>query len=300
MTARLATHPDVAARAAEVRDRLVAAGVDVESIATGDRIGDRPFDGTSARARHERRHDHGHLDPLTGIRERSVDLALVGLPALRGTAADGLTLVAVLPREDPRDVLVGIGREPVPLRALPAGTRVGVYGPRRYALLLAHRRDLVPVELDADPDAQALRDAGLDAAVLGAVFTREIGLAGRVGEVFDPRSWPPDPGQGAVALVARHPIAEVTALDHLPTRTALRAELALLDALDAPADTALGSLAQPSGRMVRLWAAMISLDGRRFVRSDLTAPLDEPELLGASVARQLRTRAAGVLLGAST
>jgi hydroxymethylbilane synthase len=100
-----------------------------------------------------------------------------------------------------------------------------------------------------------------------------------------------------VALIARHPIAEVTALDHLPTRTALRAELALLDALDAPPDAALGSLAQPSGRLVRLWAALASPDGTRLVRSDLTAPLDEPELLGASVARQLRARAASVLLG---
>jgi hydroxymethylbilane synthase len=221
----------------------------------------------------------------------------VGLRALRGTAADGLTLVAVLSREDPRDVVVAFGRDPAPLRSLPTGARVGVHGPRRRALLLAHRPDLVPVEIAADSDAQDLREARLDAAVVGSAFARETGLAGRVGEVLDPRSWLPEPGQGAVALVARHPIAEVTALDHLPTRTALRAELALLDALDAPQDAALGSLAQPSGRMVRLWAAMTSLDGRRFVRSDLTAPLDEPELLGASVARQLRTRAAGVLMG---
>lgn len=296
MTARLATHPDVAARAAEVRDRLVAAGVDVESITTGGRVSDRAFDGTPG----HRRHGDGHLDPVTGVRERSVDLALVGLQALRGTATDGLTLLAVLAREDPRDAVLGVDRDPVPLRSLPAGARVGVHGARRRALLLAHRPDLVPVEIDADPDAQTLHEARLDAAVLGSAIARDIGLAGRVGEVLDPRSWLPEPGQGAVALVARHPIAEVTALDHLPTRTALRAELALLDALDAPPDTALGSLAQPSGRMVRLWAAMMSLDGTRLVRSDLTAPLDEPELLGASVARQLRTRAAGVLLGATS
>jgi len=281
VTARLATHPDVAARAAEVRDRLVAAGVDVEPTVAGA-------------------HDHGRarLDPLAGIRERSVDLALVGVRALRGTAADGLTLLAVLPREDPRDVLVAFGREPAPLRALPAGSRVGVHGPRRRAFLLAHRPDLEPVDLDDGAAERAdIRAAGLDAAILGSAYARRSELGGRIGEVLDPRSWLPEPGQGAVALVARHPIAEVTALDHLPTRTALRAELALLDALDAPADAALGSLAQPSGRMLRLWAAMASADGTRFVRSDLTAPLDEPELLGASVARQLRTRAAGVLMG---
>jgi hydroxymethylbilane synthase len=284
VTARLATHPDVAARAAEVRDRLIAAGVDVEPTVAGARGGDPR---------------HARLDPLAGIRERSVDLALVGVRALRGTAADGLTLLAVLPREDPRDALVILGRKPSPLRGLPAGSRVGVHGSRRRAFLLAHRPDLEPVDLDDDADPADVRAFGLDAAILGAVRARTSELGGRIGEVLDPRSWLPEPGQGAVALVARHPIAEVTALDHLPTRTAVRAELALLDALDAPADAALGSLAQPSGRMVRLWAAMASADGKRFVRSDLTAPLDEPELLGASVARQLRTRAAGVLIGAA-
>jgi hydroxymethylbilane synthase len=284
VTPRLATHPDVAARAAEVRDRLVAAGVDVESTVAGARGRDP---------------GHARLDPLAGVRERSVDLALVGVRALRGTAADGLTLLAVLPREDPRDVLVTFGREPAPLRALPAGSRVGVHGPRRRAFLLAHRPDLEPVDLDDDgADPADIRASGLDAAILASTHARRSELGGRIGEVLDPRSWLPEPGQGAVALVARHPIAEVTALDHLPTRTGHRAELALLDALDAPADAALGSLAQPSGRMVRLWAAMASADGTRFVRSDLTAPLDEPELLGASVARQLRTRAAGVLMGA--
>jgi hydroxymethylbilane synthase len=279
VTARLATHPDVAARAADVRDRLIAAGVDVEPIvATASGRGPRVS------------------NPLAGIRERSVDLALVGVSALRGSATDGLTLVAVLPREDPRDVLVGVERDPVPLRSLPAGSRVGVHGPRRRAFLLAHRSDVVPVEIERDDDVDLVATSGVDAAVLASAHARRVGLADRVGEVLDPRSWLPEPGQGTVALIARHPIAEVTALDHLPTRTAVRAELALLDALDAPPEAALGSLAQPTGRMVRLWAAMASADGRRFVRSDLTAPLDEPELLGASVARQLRVRAGSALL----
>lgn len=278
MTARLATHSDVAARAAEVRDRLVAAGVDVE-----------PIDSEQGPGRATR-------DPLARIRERTADLGLVGIRALRGTASEGLTLVAVLPREDPRDVLVGLERSPGPLRALPTGSRVGVQGSRRRAFLLAHRPDLVPVEAADETIADPF---GLDAAVIASGRARRAGLADRVGEVLDPRSWLPEPGQGMMALVARHPIAEVTGLDHLPTRTALRAELALLDALEAPADAALGCLAQPSGRLVRLWAAALSADGTRLVRSDLTAPLDEPELLGASVARQLRMRGAEVVLASA-
>lgn len=275
MTARLATHPDVAARAAEVRDRLVAAGVDVE-----------PIDSAEDARRATR-------DPLARIRERTADLALVGIRALRGTASDGLTLLAVLPREDPRDVLVVLDGEASPLRSLRAGSRVGVGTSRRRAFLLAHRPDVVPVDVSDDAVSET---PGLDAAVIGSGRARRPGLANRTSEVLDARSWLPEPGQGMLALVARHPIAEVTGLDHLPTRTALRAELALLDALEAPAEAPLGCLAQPSGRLVRLWAAVLAEDGTRLVRSDLTAPLDEPELLGASVARQLRARGAEMVL----
>jgi hydroxymethylbilane synthase len=121
-------------------------------------------------------------------------------------------------------------------------------------------------------------------------------LAGRTVEMLDARSWLPAPGQGIVALMARHPVAEVTALDHLPTRTALRAELALVDALDFDGEVAYGAVAQPSGGLMRLWAAVLSRDGTRLVRSDLTGPLDEPEVLGVTVARQLMRRGADLLL----
>ncbi|HET9948601.1 MAG TPA: hypothetical protein VFQ22_06750, partial [Longimicrobiales bacterium] len=202
----------------------------------------------------------------------------------------------------------------------------GVPGARRRAFLLSHRPDLRPVDVSGRSPAELHADpGGLAAVVVSSWEARIAGLSGRVAELLDPRSWLPEPGQGIVALVARHPIAEATALDHLPTRTALRAELALLDALGvmagvrprgagaagraragegAPAAPApgtwrggaLGSLAQPSGRLVRLWAAVVSPDGRRVVRADLTGPLDEPELLGAAVARQLVRRGADLVL----
>lgn len=279
MTARLATHPDVAQRTAEVVKRLVSAGVDVEVMSP---VPDAP----------ERRRD-----PLRRVRDGSLDLALVGVPALRGSAADDLTTVAVLPREEFRDVLVSLRGEPAQLGALPAGARVGVFGARRRAFLRAHRPLAEPIELATADGASLLgRVDDLDAAILGAVEARHAGLGDRTAEVLDAKAWLPEPGKGALALVARHPIAEATALDHLPTRTALRTELALLDALDTRPEAALGSLAQTSGRWIRLWAAAASDDGSRLVRSDLTGPLDEPEALGVTVARQLNERGIGMVL----
>jgi hydroxymethylbilane synthase len=294
MTARLATHPDVSERTPEVLERLVAAGVDVEFVGAEFGGGGRP------------RAD-ADCDPLLGVGDHTLDLALVGIRALRSSEADDLTTVAVLPRLEPRDVLVTLSGRGMPLVELPRGARVGLIGPRRRAFLAAHRPDLEPIELGretlrevasargdgADAASDGLR---LDALIMSALDARAAGLVDATVEALDAKAWLPEPGQGALALVARHPIAEATALDHLPTRTALRAELALLDALDAPSDVPLGCLAQPSGRWIRLWAAAASRDGRRLVRSDLTGPLDEPEGLGAAVARQLEERGFGMVL----
>lgn len=279
MTARLAPHVDVASRTSDVLAQLVAAGVDVESDAHV------PVGGATS------------VDPLVGLREGTLDLALVGVNALRGSAADDLTTVAVLPREEFRDVLVALDGDSAPLGGLPPGARVGVHGARRRAFLLAHRPDLCCVSLP-DGSGFGLGDGGLDlqAAVLGAVEARQAGISDRATEALDPKAWLPEPGKGALALVARHPIAEATVLDHLPTRTALRTELALLDALALGPDAPFGSLAQPSGRWIRLWAACASTDGRRLVRSDVTGPLDEPESLGVSVARQLSERGIAMVL----
>lgn len=288
MTARLASHPDVAQRTPEILERLVAAGVDVEFAG--------PEPGSS-----------GAADPLLALRDGAIDLALVSIGALRGSEADDLTTVAVLPRREVRDVLVTHSGRASPLSELTEGVRVALVGSRRAAFLAAHRPDVTTVKLtradmaalmaDMGTGADAMDDARrIDAVVVSALEARHAGLVDERVEALDPRAWLPDPGQGAYALLARHPIAEATALDHLPTRTALRAELALLEALDVEPDSPLGCLAQPSGRWIRLWAAAASADGRRLVRSDRTGPLDEPEGLGSAVARELIERGLGLVV----
>lgn len=276
MTARLTIHPDVAARTSGVLERLLAAGVDVEpsGVAAG-------------------------TDPLGAVRAGTVDLALVGIQALRGSAADDLTTVAVLPRQEVRDVLVGLSGPPRPLHALPPGARVGVLGARRHAFLRAHRPDLDPVSLLDTPIGAEGGASELDAVVISAIEARQADLEDAIVEALDIRAWLPEPGQGVLALVARHPIAEASALDHLPTRTALRAELALLEALSTDRTSLLGCVAQPSGRWIRLWAGAASADGTRLVRSDRTGPLDEAEALGAEVAREMQARGYGLVVTAA-
>lgn len=269
-------HPEVVFRGPDVHDRLVAAGLDVEDVIS-----------TS--------------DPVQDVLSGRADIALVGARGLQGPV-ESLTTLAVLPRQDPRDVVVTLLNRQLSLRTLEAGVRVAVHGARRRGLLGAHRRDLEIIDTPDDESVfPTLDEGGVDAVIVSALEARGAGRGEQVCEVLDlPKSWLPEPGQGAAALVSRHPIAEATALDHLPTRTELRAEIALLEALDLPEAAAVGSLAQASGRWIRLWAVVVSDDGQSLVRSDRTGPLDEPGALGAMVARELTARGASLVLARST
>lgn len=280
MTARLATHPDIAGRTKRVLGQLDDAGIDVDFIGELD-VG----------------------DPFAALRAHQIDMALVGITAIRGSEGAEFTTVAVLPRMETRDVLVALEGRAKPLSEVAPGKPVGLTGPRRRALLAAHRPDLIPLEMDVD-DVRAMtnrlshegsgmegvNDENPDVLIMSALDAGESGLLEEAVEVLDPKAWFPEPGQGALALIARYPIAEATALDHLPTRTALRTELALIDAMAPYGTETLGCLAQPSGQWIHLWAGAVSRAGDRLVRSNRTGPLDEPEGLGVSVADDLVAR----------
>ncbi len=72
-----------------------------------------------------------------------VDLAVHSLKDLPTEPAEGITLVAVPPRDDPRDALAA--RSGAKLADLPLAARIGTGSPRRAAQLLMLRPDLVPV-----------------------------------------------------------------------------------------------------------------------------------------------------------
>ena len=82
------------------------------------------------------------------LAKNKIDCAVHSLKDLPTDSPDGLEIVALLEREDPRDALVvnrATGAEG--LDDLPAGSRVGTSSLRRRAQLMARRPDLEVVEL---------------------------------------------------------------------------------------------------------------------------------------------------------
>jgi len=205
------------------------------------------------------------------------DLAVHSMKDLPTAPPEGLRLVAVPERADPRDALCA--RDGLTLATLPPGARVGTGSPRRAAQLLAARPDLevvdlrgnVPTRLGRVPGHQrpGHEDPGdLDAVVLAMAGLTRLGLLGAVTEALDPATVRPAPAQGALAVEAAGPLdpaaeAALATLDHRPTRLAVIAERSLLATLEAGCAAPVGALGRVEGDVLVLDAVVCATDGSR-------------------------------------
>jgi hydroxymethylbilane synthase len=204
---------------------------------------------------------------------------------------DGLEILCVPEREDPRDAL--ISRDAKPLDGLPQGARVGTSSLRRQAQLLHHRPDLKIGMLRGNLDTRLrkLRGGEFDAIVLAAAGLKRMGWAEQVTEYLTPEVSLPAIGQGALGLEGRRDdefVREiVSALEHPPTRAAVTAERSLLDRLEGGCQVPIAAHATLAGNRLRLDGLVASVDGRRLVQDSVEGPVADARALGTRLAEQL-------------
>lgn len=231
-----------------------------------------------------------------------VNVAVHSLKDLPTRMAPGLCVAATPAREDPRDALVLPPDDQRTLATLPAGARIGTGSPRRTALARAFRPDctVVPMRGNVDTRLAKLDRGECEALVLAAAGLGRLGLRDRASEPLERTAWLPAAGQGALAVVVRRDDQRArrlaASLDDHPTRQAVRAERELLRLLGAGCHLPVGVLGLPYPGGLRLWAMVLSPDGRRVIRADRTGRQSEPERLAAEVATVLLGRGAGDLL----
>jgi hydroxymethylbilane synthase len=108
-----------------------------------------------------------------------------------------LAIIAVLPRADVRDTLIGA----TSLAAIPAGARVGTSAPRRAAQMLNARPDLTIVSFRGNVATRIgrLERGEADVTLLAAAGLERLDVAS-VGTPLDPATWLPAPAQGAIGI----------------------------------------------------------------------------------------------------
>jgi hydroxymethylbilane synthase len=211
-----------------------------------------------------------------------IDCAVHSAKDVPAQLAVGIAIAAVPERADARDALCGA----TSLAALREAARVGTSSLRRAAQLRALRPDLAVVALRGNVDTRLrkLADGEYDAIVLAVAGLVRLGR-GNEGEALE--ELVPAAGQGCLAVTTRAGEESlVSAIDHAPSARALRAERAVVRALEADCRTPVGAHASslPDGRLA-LRAFVGAPDGSAWVRDDLEG--DDADALGTEVAERL-------------
>jgi hydroxymethylbilane synthase len=286
--------PLALAQAEEVRRRLAAAWPDLgapDAVAivpiktSGDRIQDRTLAEAGGKGLFTKEIEEALL-------AGTIDVAVHSMKDMPTWLPDGLTIDCLLPREDPRDVLIGPARR---IADLPAGAIVGTSSLRRQAQVLAQRPDLRIVNLRGNVETRLRKIAAgeADATLLALAGLRRLGMEHRASAVLSTEEMLPAAAQGAIGVERRkddqRAQALLAALHDQDTGTAVAAERAILARLDGSCRTPIAALAVlGEAATLRLDALIATPDGRRVLRARRTGAAYDAAALGDDAGLELR------------
>ena len=255
---------------------------------TGDRVVDRPLAELGGKGLFCKELEAALLD-------RRIDLAVHSIKDLPTWLPEGLAIGAVLERADPRDVL--IARSATTIAGLPEAALIGTASVRRQAQLLAHRPDLRVVNFRGNVETRLRKLAAgeVDATLLARAGLDRLDLNEAGATTLSLEEMLPAVGQGAIGIECRADdpavLMRLGAIDHLESHACVRAERALLAALDGSCHTPIGGYARIADGSLHLRALIARLDGSECLRAERTGTPGDAEGLGQDAGAELRARA---------
>ena len=240
--------------------------------------------------------------------EGDVDLAVHSSKDMPVILPEGLSIAAVLPREDPRDAMVLPAAMPAPsgfdstVRMLGREPRIGTSSVRRVAQLTRAFPGgrFLPVRGNLGTRLRKLDAGEFDALVLAAAGLRRLEQAARISTLLPVDACVPAPGQGVIAVEIRASDGDIRALlariDDPHTATALRAERATVTRLGGGCQMPIGAYAEVSNATITVTGIVVSPDGARAARAVASGQTGQAEAVGVQLAERLLAEGAGDIL----
>lgn len=232
--------------------------------------------------------------------EDRADIAVHSMKDVPVDFPEGLGLVTICERDDPRDAFVSNRYDS--LDALPQGSIVGTSSLRRQCQLAEARPDLVIRSLRGNVGTRLgkLDNGEYDAIILAVAGLKRLGLASRIKVALPPEQSLPAVGQGAVGIECRlddtRTHALLAPLNHDETAIRVKAERAMNTRLEGGCQVPIGSYAELMDGELWLRALVGAPDGSQMVRGERRGNPQDAEQLGISLAEELLDNGAREIL----
>lgn len=204
-----------------------------------------------------------------------IDIAVHSLKDLPTQPTNNISILPLLVREDPRDVL--ISANDLKLSELKPGATVGTSSYRRQSQLLALRPDLNVRSIRGNvPTRIAKKDTpDYDAVILAAAGVLRLGMDDVISDWFSLSDMLPAPGQGAVAATYHEENTDVVKLlEPLVdgnTNQFVAAERLFLAAMGGGCSSPIAAyarLATPEQNEIKLTGRLSSIDGTQVITEE--------------------------------
>ena len=232
--------------------------------------------------------------------ENRADIAVHSMKDVTVDFPEGLGLVTICKREDPRDAFVSHLYNDI--QDLPQGAIVGTSSLRRQCQLRAMRPDLNVKDLRGNLGTRLakLDNGEYDAILLAAAGLKRLGLQKRIQTEIEPEEILPAVGQGAVGIECRLDDERVRALllplSDAETTYRVLCERAMNQHLQGGCQVPIGSYAELNGETLSLRGLVGEPDGTKIIHGQITGKREEAEEMGKKLAQQLLDKGADKIL----
>ena len=220
-----------------------------------------------------------------------IDLAVHSLKDLPTTISEKSKIVAILKREDHRDVFVS--NHKTPLNYFDNYKKIGTSSLRRKSQLLSINKNLkiLPIRGNVDTRIQKMLDGNYDGLVMAAAGVKRLGLEKHITEFFDLDTMLTAPGQGAIAIEIRDSDDELkkllSKLNHDETNMCVSAERSFLKTLGGGCHVPFAAFASIKNEKMKINAFVGSLDGELTIKDCISGNKENYLRLGEEIAQRI-------------
>lgn len=285
-------------QAEHVAERLKANHPDLEielvkMITTGDKILDTPLAKIGGKGLFVKELEQGMFND-------EADIAVHSMKDVPAKLPDGLSIEAILNREDPSDAFVSNKYNNI--EELPLNASVGTSSLRRQCQLLEKRPDLniKPLRGNVNTRLRKLDEGEYDAIILASAGLIRLQFEARIKSSIPLTQSIPAIGQGAIGIECRTDDEDVkkliACLHDEPTAQRINAERAMNFRLEGGCQAPIAGHATIQGDILELTGLVAEPDGTVVLREQMQGNVADACAIGAAIAERLLNNGAKPIL----